>query len=54
MAIMYSKSSNNKEYNEVLKNLGLLNDKATTNNKKEIRSLYKQNKLNHNKYLMIS
>ena len=37
----------------MLRNLGLIDNKGPSN-KKEIRSLYKKNKLNRNKYLMIS
>ncbi len=53
MPVKYSRDSTNEDYNNFLKELGVI-DNTVSNNKKNIRCNFKSKKFEYNKYLMIS
>ena len=52
MSIKFNMNSSNDEYNNLLKDLGIIN--TTSNNKKELRKFYNYKKSVYRKYLMIT
>ena len=53
MAVKYNKTSTNKDYNDLLKELGVISN-DNNNDKKNIKCNFKGRKFEYNKYLMIS
>ena len=51
MAVQYNKQSTNKDYNNILKELGII---TNDNEKKNIKWVFKTKMMNQNKYQMVS
>ena len=51
MAVKYNKTSTNKDYNDQLKELGVI---SNDNEKKNIKWIFKTKMMNQNKYQMVS
>jgi hypothetical protein len=53
MPVKYSRNSNNQDYNDLLKELGIINN-TTSNGKKDIRWEFKTKMMLQNKYQFMS
>ena len=53
MPVKYSRNSNNQDYNDLLKELGIINN-TTSNAKKDIRLEFKNKKMLQTKYIYMT